>query len=110
VRAASILLPLVVVLGFVREAGAIGIPLEHNYTVRVGDHAFGFVDFRVVDTPIFVQPGTVRLQGVVKLGPLGSLNAPFTATQGLIGFSLILALLIIVSVVLTVRWRRRATS
>jgi hypothetical protein len=41
------------------------------------------------------------------LGPLGNLKVPFTATQGLVGFCCIVATLITLPVVLTMRWKRK---
>jgi hypothetical protein len=103
-RAASILLALVVVLGFVSEAGAqTDCVIERDYTFTVADQRFGFIDGSDYYTGIR-EPWTV-----IWLGTLGSPEVPFTATQGLVGFCLILSTLIIVPAVLTVRWRRRAT-
>jgi hypothetical protein len=96
-RTASILLALVV-LGFASQSSAA------KYTFRAGEQSFGFYDWKImgdVDKPL------VR-GSALTLGPLGNYDTPFTATQGFVGFCLILALSIIVPTVLTVRWKRRA--
>jgi hypothetical protein len=103
VRTASILLALIVVLGFVNEAGAWErIVSENRYTISIAGHETGFMDQHTYDTE-----GRYYWSAIC-LGPFGSHQVPFTAAQGLIGFCLILATLIIVPAVLTVRWRRRA--
>jgi hypothetical protein len=110
-RTALILLAFVAVLGFVREAGADdGLPPKHDYTISIGGYSFGFLDWEYDipgrDNELF-RPNNAR--GNVCLGPLGYYKVPFTATQGLVGFCFILATLIVLPIVLTVRWRRRAT-
>src|SRR5689334_18059355 len=106
-RPASILLALAVVLGFVSEAEAyIFPPPTHDYTVTIGSNEIGFQDW--VGQNVFGETGSVLCQ--VRLGPLGIHQVPFTATQGLIGFCLILAMLIIVPAVLTVRWKRKRAT
>jgi hypothetical protein len=103
VRTASILLALIVVLGFVSEAGAqTDYVTERDYTFTVADQRYGFIDGADYYTGVR-EPWTV-----ICLGPLGSPEVPFTATQGLVGFGLILATLIIVPAVLTVRWSKRS--
>jgi hypothetical protein len=100
-KTASILLALIVVLGFVSEAEA-GIEyrdIKHKYTVRIAGQDFGFKEFYGL-----TDDYTTTL---VYLGPLGARIVPFNATHGLIGFCFILALLIIVPAVLTVRWKKK---
>jgi hypothetical protein len=103
-RTASILLALVVVLGFLREAGAYSTSdrFYPDYTVQIGEYRIGFRDHRHGDTLNF---------SVVDLGPFGEYHkVPFTATQGLAGFCFIVAMLIIVPVALTVRWKRKGAN
>jgi hypothetical protein len=101
-RTASILLALVVVLGFVREAGALTEydTMSGSFCVEIGGETFGFADWLVLPTNEYI--GTTA-----HLGPFGSQIVPFTAIQGLIGLNMILALLVIVPAVLTVRWKRK---
>jgi hypothetical protein len=107
-KAASLLLALVVVLGFVSEAGAIGQPIgevEHDYTIELNDVQWiGFEDGGYLT----IRPDGRQRFSYVWLGPLGRYSVPFTATQGLVGFCIILATLIFVPVVLSVRRRKRA--
>jgi hypothetical protein len=99
----SILLALVVVLACCREAGAVGQPIgevEHDFTIELNDCQWiGFED----GTYLTIRPDGQQHFSYVWLGPLGRYSVPFTATQGLFGFCLILAMLIIVPAVLTVR-------
>jgi hypothetical protein len=102
VRAASILLALVVVLGFAREAGAAKV--TRDFTIQIGLQLFGLTDYAT-------GPNHSVQLTVLHAGALGEREMPFTATQGLVGFCCILAAIIIVPVVLTVRWKKkRATS
>lgn len=88
-RPIPILLALVVVLGFVSEAGA------DDYIVTVGDQDFG-----IYDSPC---------GNVVAIGPW-QMGVPFTATQGLIGFCAIAVGLVALVTLLTFRWKRRAAN
>jgi hypothetical protein len=105
-RTASVLLALVVALGFVREAGAIPIANVNNddYSIWWGMQRFGFHDGTSTKSD-----GTIVRWSFVNLGPLGSYQVPFTATQGLVGFCLIIIGLIALVTTLTVRWKRKAT-
>jgi hypothetical protein len=101
-RTLSVLLALVVVLS-AREVGAAGaITVDCHYIVGITDHNwFGFRDLTYTD-------GVSQTSWTqVGLGPLGIHKAPFTATQGLVGSCVILAMLVIVPLVLTVRWKRK---
>jgi hypothetical protein len=102
-KTSSMLVALVVVLGFCRDARAISMPAiepEHDYTVNILGHSFGFLDY---ESGIAFAP-------VVYCGPFGDHAVPFTATQGLIGFCVVFVTLIFVPVVLTVRWKKRAAN
>src|SRR5262245_31788961 len=103
-KAASILLAFVVVLGFVSEAEA-KEPLYRVecYTVSIGEYSFGFIESGMVVRPRWRST-------TMCLGPLGSHEDPFTATQGLVGFCVILATLIIIPAVLTVRSKRKRAA
>lgn len=96
---------LVIALRFAREA--IAGPYEydipgHYYAINVCGGTFGFVDdLSHIDSP---------WSSLVCLGPLGNHSVPFSATQGLIGFCVILATLIILPAVLTVRWKKKQTA
>jgi hypothetical protein len=108
-RTASILLLLVLVLGLVSEAGAYGgRRVETDYTFSMGEHQFGFWGGREYSCIPDSDPPPRWSE--VMLGPLGTHEVPFTATQGLIGFCCILATLIILPVVLTVRWKKKRAN
>lgn len=106
-KAASILLALVAVLGFCREAGARDFfrfpEVCCRRNVTVGPYSFGFVDYGLTETD--PKPWTV-----MYACPLGSHSVPFTATQGLIGFIVILVMLISLPIVLTVRWKKKRVA
>jgi hypothetical protein len=107
VKTASILLALVVVLGFCREAGAEEEEVyfhKHKYFITVAGETFGFGD------GIVRYGGVDEYYSVVRLGPMETIRVPFAATQGLVGFCCILATLIIVPAVLTVRWRKLGSA
>jgi hypothetical protein len=72
-----------------------------NYTITLGEQRFGIRD---MGSRMFDEYWETR----VFLGPLGNYKVPFSATVGLVGFCCILATLIIVPVVLTLRWKKRA--
>jgi hypothetical protein len=104
-RTASILLALVVVLGFVSEAGAEFVLNQHQCTFHYaksdnpfnGIECFGICDWLGDETEIC-------------FGPLGSCKVPFTAMQGMIGFCLIVVTFIALLVFLSVRWKRKQPS
>jgi hypothetical protein len=95
-RTASILLALVVVLCFVRDAGA------KSYCIWIAGNRFGLDD-------VEWAKGTAQ-SSTAYLGPLGAHHVPLTATQGLAGFCLIMIVLIAVLVVATFRWKLRQPS
>jgi hypothetical protein len=103
-RTITILLALVVVLGFVSEAGAYGPSIYCDRSVEVGPYRFGFADWapggNVVG--ISMQPWTA-----MYLGPLGYQEVPFTATQGLVGFCVFVVGMIALVTVGTIRWKRK---
>jgi hypothetical protein len=102
-RTASILLAWVIVLGFgsqeafsqVDPGPIVPVIPINDYTFDIGEQTFGFVDFP-------------NGESIVCIGPLGQIDLSFTATQGLIGFCVILTTLVVLPVVLTVRWKKRA--
>jgi hypothetical protein len=102
VKTTSILLALLMVLGIVSEAGAESgnICVEHNFLLEFGGQVFGFLD----STHYSGAPPQYR--SVLHFGPLGSREVPFTAVQGLVGFGCILATLVTLSALFTVRWQR----
>ena len=93
-RIAPILVALIVVLGWCREAGAA------EYILEFGNQRYGIADF-----PIHQRRTTV-----VWIDPRGPYEVPFTVTQGLVGFCVIAAMLVILPVVLTLRWRKKRTT
>jgi hypothetical protein len=96
-RTASILLALAVVLSFVSEAAAAVKTIR--YAIEAGDYIFGLVEiYNDVDRTSVTM---------LFLGPVGTHQVPFSATQGLVGFCVFLALLVIVPVVKKVRSNRR---
>jgi hypothetical protein len=116
-RTASILLAMVVVLGFVKEAGADAVPTRtprgnevprlrvrlDNYMALIGGKQFGIADR---GDPISREPAYTTLFA----GPLGNYRVPFTATQGLVGFCLIMVALIASLTALTLRWKRKRAA
>jgi hypothetical protein len=103
-RTTSILLALVVVLGFVSEAGA-AVVAEHDFTVTIGGKPFGFRDCHYTA----LLEG-LRVQSVLCLGPFGYHEIPFTATQGLVGFCMIVVGMLALVTVGTVRWKRKSST
>jgi hypothetical protein len=104
-RAATVLLALIVVLSAcVAKAGERDEVYYHFYTFAVGEQHFGFADRIIVFSG---RADATDLLSLISLGPLGSHEVPFTATQGLIGFCVILAVLITLLVMLTVRWKEK---
>ena len=93
-RTASILLALIVVLGFVTEAGAQELGrIYHTYVQELNGQCFGFQDGGINN-----REGGWNYWSQVYLGPFGQHDAPFTATQGLLGFIVIVAVLAIVTI------------
>lgn len=106
-KTVSILLALIVVLVLVRKAGAwVTVATGHDYTIGIGGQRLGFLDGKVYSSHSD-RPGN---WSEIYLGPLGKIDSRFTAIQGLVGFCFILAILAIVPVVLTVRWRKKQAS
>jgi hypothetical protein len=105
-KTTSFLSALVVVLGFCGEAGAkIIMDTNHDYTLKLGGYKFGFADGMISGSEV-----PTHSWSAFCLGPLGGFDVPFTATQGLVGFCCILATLIILPVVLTVRWKKKRVN
>src|SRR5262245_24479956 len=102
-RATSILLAMIVVLS-AREAFAVTYHTNPDLTYRVSffGMTFGFNHLEPVIPDPLIAPYTL-----MSVRPLGHYEVPFTTKQGLVGIFLILATLIIVSVVLTVRWKKK---
>lgn len=101
-RAASILLALVVVLGLPRDAISGQPYLVHDYSVVVGHHLYGVIDWPG-EPESNTQPFTTAY-----FGPLGQHQVPFTATEGLVGFCVVVVGLVALVTVGTVRWKRAA--
>jgi hypothetical protein len=104
-KAASILLALIVVLGFVSEVGAAGPRTTCDLSFFVGDQRIGLADWEPGTWVPLPPPWTI-----LYLGPLGSYRIPFTATQGLVGFCLILVAFIAMLVALSVRWKKKRAA
>jgi hypothetical protein len=79
------------------------VRIRTDYSISLGNQKFGFVE----GTDL-LDDGRVLNWSRLFLGPLGSIDAPFTAIQGLVGSCLICALLVALLTVTTVRWKRRA--
>jgi hypothetical protein len=93
-RTASLLLALVVVLGWASKAAA-QVGKTRDYSVAIGNQEFGLIE----------------LEGVyclVLLGPFPSIYLPFRATPVLIAFGLMVVALIALVTVATMRWRKKA--
>jgi hypothetical protein len=107
----SILLSLVVVLGFVSEAGAerFAIPL-HDYRITIGDCKFGFVDGRQGGSITEACSTNAGHFSKFYFGRDGEYAIPFTATQGLIGFCVIVVGMAALVTVGTFGWKRKRVS
>jgi hypothetical protein len=116
-RPTPILLTLAIGLGFVHEAGAesgegqhhsVYLPpyqtppptLTHDYTLHISGHLFGIKEWQVNGRPYTA----------LYVGPFADFEVPFTATQGLVGFFLVLTILILLPAVLTVRRKRQRAT
>jgi hypothetical protein len=105
-RSASILLALVVVVGFVSYAPAkTSPPPDHDFTFEVAGNLVGFRDWRY--TTILEGP---QLHSVINFGPFGWLEVPFTATQGLVGFCALVIGMLALATMGTFRWRRKRVA
>jgi hypothetical protein len=94
-RTASILLSLVVVLGFLRESRA--ALYTHDYTISVAGNRIGFVEIG----------NSFGGQTFFRIGPEFSFEVPFTAKQGIVGFCVIIIGIVALLTLFTVRWRKR---
>jgi hypothetical protein len=110
-KSASMPLALAVLLGLAHESGAMEVDsgfrhtayFAHNYTVTIGKSSFGIVDaYETTATPGIGKYVFTSL----CFGSHGC-EVPFTATQGLIGFGVILGTLIALPIVFTVRWKKK---
>lgn len=100
----SILTTLVVVLGFGSEAGAqTDTETLHDFTFTVAGHSFGFMDG--LDHLMYTTTWST-----ISLGPLGNYNSPLSATQGLIGFCLIVVAFIAMLAALSMRWKKKRAT
>lgn len=118
-RTASIILALVEVLSFSVELGAqtTSQPKFKVYSsirnpgvlsaadLRTVGYAIHFDQYSVGFVDVFI--GKSLKQSLICIGPLGSYQSPFTATQGLIAFIAIVAVLVIASIAAVVGWRRK---
>jgi hypothetical protein len=104
---AKILLAIVVALGLVKEAGAqtAASGTIRRYTVAVGEQRIGIADYGWKFDMGDVE--TTSVWTSLQLGPFGEYKVPFTATEGLVGFCVILAILMIVPAVFAVRWKKK---
>lgn len=105
-RTASILLAMVIVLGFAREAwaiGDIGVPV-HDYTVHLAGKRFGLIEYNY--DPLSQQQGKTTYTMLVGIRDK-PFEVPFTATQGFTGLCLIVVAFIALLVVATFRWKRK---
>jgi hypothetical protein len=93
-RTASILLALVLVMGWAAEAAA-QVGRTRDYTVTIGSQQFGLEEIE----------GSYCL---LLFGPLAPIYVPYRATPILIVFGLIVVALIALIAIATMRWRRRA--
>jgi hypothetical protein len=117
-RTASILLALVVVF-FASEGLARMKTPVHDFTVHLGQYSLGLCEYEdesLIERKILYEneglqlPDLLRTYTLLCLGPFGVHQVPFTATQGLVGFCCILATLIILPAVLTVRWKKKQAA
>ena len=98
-RTASILLALVVVLGALTTATAQAVAYD-DFTISIsGVGKFGFQQWG----PDF----DTDVEAAIYLGPVGSYPIPCTAAQGLIGFIVIVAVLVIALIAAVVGWKRK---
>jgi hypothetical protein len=104
----SILTTLIVVLGFVREAGA----AEYQFCWRqqyygIADVLFEYCEKIDVNGNFANPTGQFEMITVIQFGPYYYAHAPFTATQGFVGFCLIVAAFIALLIALSVRWKKK---
>jgi hypothetical protein len=105
-RPVPILLALAVVLCFVSESRAgIDLPVR-NYTAKIAGHTFGFIDWPPYDSPA----GRERSYTTMYAGPLGKHDVPFTATQGLVGFCVLVVGMVALVTLFTFRWKRKRAT
>jgi hypothetical protein len=100
-RTGSILLALVAVLGAAREA--VGQPTRLDYAIEIADCRYGISECPSLAAWLEDSDHTITS---LHLGPVGTYHVPFTATQGLIGFIVIVAMLIVLPAVAVVGWKR----
>ncbi len=102
-RTASKLLAMVVVL-CASEAFAVAYYTNPNLTYRASFYGmtFGFNHLEPAIPGPRYAPYTL-----MSVGPLGNYEVPFTTTQGMIGFCVILAMMILLPVAATIRWRKK---
>jgi hypothetical protein len=104
----AILLALFVVPAFASEACAGPLHyVQKNLSFEIFDQRFGLVEH--YDHPVTGPFGTGETWTNLYFGPLLFYNVPFSATQGLVGCCVILAVLITLPAVLTLRWRKKRT-
>jgi hypothetical protein len=106
-RGASILLALVVVLCSAQEALAFASYIYKDRSVEIGTYRIGFADWAPGwnGEPNRPPPWTMMYGG-----PMGEWQVPFTATQGLVGFCLIVFVLIALLAAFAVRWKKKQAS
>jgi hypothetical protein len=102
-RIVLIIAALVVLNSRTRCAADTWITNEHHYTVGFRGERFGFVDGCLY---VDGDPPQEHYFSLIDLGPAGTHSVPFTAAQGFIGCILLIAILIMLSLVFTVRWHR----
>lgn len=103
-RIVARLLALVIFLGLGAGAAEARVePSGHNFSIRIGNQTFGYVDWHDSRSP--------GAWTTLHLGPLGSQEVPFTALQGLILFGVSMAMMIglVALYAAARRWRKPRT-
>jgi hypothetical protein len=108
-KAALILLALVVVLSFAEDAGAYSSFKYRDYTLAINSQRFGFADW-CPGSNYDGGPAIRRGWTTMYAGPVGEIHVPFTAIQGLVGFCLIVVTLIALLITLTVRGKKKRVA
>src|SRR5688572_7557330 len=102
-RTASILLALVVVLGFVSEANALGRWISCNRVIEINEERYGFIDWALSDDG---REGYTMMYA----GPIGRCSVPFSANVGLLGIVLIVVGMLALVTAGTFRWQRKRAA
>jgi hypothetical protein len=106
-RTAILLALVIVVLADAQTAKAEAARPLQDFTFAIARHQYGISDMDVSES---TSEFGIEIETRVFFGPLGSRIVPFTATQGMVGFSLIAAGLVGLLIFAKLRRSRRSRS